>query len=321
MFVISAVFILVLVLGGFFLTRSLLSAVKVLADRINQIESSTTSFLTTSLGVLNSNFTGQIGNLNNHVNSLTLPVHGMASDMKEISKVMLHTKNRGEAGETLLEALLRDFLSNDQFKSNLKIDEGGIVEFAVKVSSASGPNDNRDYFIPIDSKIPADRYKDYIAAKESGDSQKVKSQFNKFITALKDQASEVAKYTNKKSGDSQTLDLGILYFPFESIYSVVTSDFSEVVRDIRREKNIFVCGPSNLASIIASIKLCNRLYLQNINSNQIQEVLQNFQREIVLLTEKINDTEKNLKAGLNHVLALKTRIDAVRGSLSDLTQE
>ena len=316
-----ALFFFVLALAGFFITRSLLSAVRELANRINQIESSVNNVLSTSIGILNSNLSGQIGNLNNHVNNLTLPVRGMASDVEELSRLMLRTKNRGEAGETLLLNLLQDFLSNDQFKINLKIDEGGTVEFAVKVSSASGPNDKMEYYIPIDSKLPADRYKDYIAAKESGDSQKVKSQFNKFITALKDQASEVAKYTNKKSGDSQTLDLGILYFPFESIYSVVTSDFSEVVRDIRREKNIFVCGPSNLASIIASIKLCNRLYLQNINSNQIQEVLLNFQREIVLLTEKINDTEKNLKAGLNHVKGLKTRIDTVRGSLSDLTEE
>ncbi|MFM8234554.1 MAG: DNA recombination protein RmuC [Holophagaceae bacterium] len=323
MLVFSAVFILVLGLavGGFFITRSLLSAVRELANRINQIESSVNNVLNTSIGILNSNLTAQIGNLNNYVNSLTLPVKGMASDMEELSRLMLHTKNRGEAGETLLGTLLGDFLSNDQFKINLKIDEGGTVEFAVKVSSASGPNDKMEYYIPIDSKIPADRYKDYIAARESGDAQKVKSEFNRFITALKNQASEVAKYTNKKSGDSQTLDLGILYFPFESIYSVVTSDFSDVVADIRRQHNIFICGPNNLASIIASIKVCNRLYLQNINSDQIQGVLLNFHGEIVSLTEEINGTERNLKAGLNHVKELKTRINAVQGSLSDLTQE
>jgi DNA anti-recombination protein RmuC len=312
--------VVALVLGAFFSMRSLLSAVQILTDRTNQLESSMTKFLTAGIEILNSSLTGQIGNLSNHVNSLALPVQGMASNMEEISRVMLHTKNRGEAGETLLGNLLADFLSPDQYQTNFQINKGS-VEFAVKVSSATGPNDNMAYYIPIDSKIPADRYKAYIAAKESGDSHKVRSEFNRFITALKDQASEVAKYINKKSGDSQTLDLGILYFPFESIYSVVTSDFSDTVTDIRKQDNIFICGPNNLAAIIASIKMCNRLYLQNKNSDQIQEVLQNFKPEIVSLSEKINETEKNLNAGLNHVKALKTRIDDVQKSLSDLTQK
>jgi len=304
-------------LGAFYLSRSF----RFLTDRINQLESALTNSVNSSFGMLNSNVTGQISNLNTQViNTLALPVQGMASNVEELSKVMLHTKNRGEIGETALGNLLADFLTPEQYQINFQI-EKGTVEYAVKVSSASGPNENIAYFIPIDSKVPSDRFKAYIDAKESGSSQAIKSEFSKFETELKREASDVAKYTNKRCGDSQTLDLGILYFPFESIYSVVASDFSETVSKIRKEHNILVCGPNNLYSIIISIKLCNRLYLQNQNVDQIQRVLQGFQPEIVALTERINATEQNLNAGLNHLETLRTRVNAVQRSLSDLAQE
>jgi DNA recombination protein RmuC len=310
----AVVVVLFLIFGGFLLYSRFF---QILTDRINQLESALTNSVNSSFGMLNSNVAGQISNLNTHViNTLAPPVQGMASKVEELSKVMLNTKNRGEIGETALGNVLADFLTPEQYQKNFQI-EKGIVEFAVKVSSASGPNENIAYFIPIDSKLPSETFKAYIDAKESESSQA----FSKFETELKREALAVAKYTNKRCGDSQTLDLGILYFPFESIYSLVTSDFSETVSKIRKEHNILVCGPNNLYSIIQSIKLCNRLYLQNKNAGQIQRVLQGFQPEIVLLTQRINATEQNLNAGLNHLEELKTRVRAVQRSLSDLAQE
>ena len=168
--------------------------------------------------------------------------------------------------------------------------------------------------------MPFDRYREYIEAKESGDSKALKSAFGLFATEIRREAEDVKKYTDKREGNKATLPLGIVYFPFETIYTVVASDFRDLVAEIRRNHNVLITGPHSLCAIISSIRVCNRLFHQNENSTAVFEILQGFNGALNQLEEQIESTRKNLSAGQNHINGLGTRVNQVRIALQNLSK-
>ena len=307
----------------FYIYNSVVSALRIQNDRIGMLQSTITEAMSSSVANLTTNVTSQFNALTNNVSNVgtqVTSVQHMARSVEELSSVILNTtKRRGEAGEESLGNLLHDFLAPEQVHENFAIG-GGSVEYAIRVASAAGADDHNQCFLVIDAKMPFDRYREYIEAKESGDSKALKSAFGLFATEIRREAEDVKKYTDKREGNKATLPLGILYFPFETIYTVVASDFRDLVAEIRRNHNVLITGPHSLCAIISSIRVCNRLFHQNENSTAVFEILQGFNGALNQLEEQIESTRKNLSAGQNHLNGLGTRVNQVRIALQNLSK-
>lgn len=316
--------IILIVLFVHFVHQSFVSAIRVQDDRIQTLQSTITAAMSADVANLTTNVTSQFSALTNNVSNVGMQVtsvQNMARSVEDLSSVLLHTtKTRGEAGEESLGNLLQDFLAPEQVLKNLQIGEG-IVEFAIKVASAAGADDSLHYYLPIDAKMPLERFKEYTDAKQSGDSTEANRAYKKFETEIRREVQDLKKYIDKREGDKVTLPLGIVYYPFESIYEVVASDFKDLVAKSRKDDNVLIVGPHSLCAIISSIRLCNRLFYQNKNSTALFQILQDFNGEITNLNNQIEKTRSNLAAGQNHLNELDTRVNQVRIALQNLSKE
>lgn len=305
------------------LVKSFVSALRIQDDRIAMLQSTITEAMNSNVSNLTNNLTSQFNSLTNNVSNVGMQVtkvEHMARSVEELSSVILNTtKRRGEAGEESLGNLLHEFLGPEQVHENFQIG-GGTVEYAIRVPSAAGADDHIENFIAIDAKMPFDRYKEYIEAKESGDSTRVKSAFNAFATEINREVVDVKKYTDKREGNKATLPLGIMFYPFESIYAVVASDFRDLVAKTRKDHNVLITGPQTLCAIISSIRVCNRLFYQNQNSTAVFQILQKFNGSLNQLNDQIESTRRNLSAGQNHINDLGTRVNQVQIALQNLSK-
>lgn len=254
---------------------------------------------------------GVATNLNQMKEKVT-EVNRVVDSIKSLEKIMNNSKVRGNAGESLLENLLSDFLVAEQYSKNYKMaDSNEVVEFAIKV-----PSGDRSIWLPIDSKAPADRIREYLEAKDSGNRDLILSTKGKLETKLKDDAKEIyAKYVNK----STTTQIGILYLPFESWHNLVVNDLSEKVAEIRKDFHVLIAGPTNLASLLAIIQIGYKNYNNAQNADAIHEILTSFNKQVRDLFDQIDKTKNNMTAGMKHLVDLETRVRAVSKSLQRLS--
>jgi DNA recombination protein RmuC len=92
----------------------------------------------------------------------------LAQDVGGLKKALTNVKVRGMLGEAQLGALLEQFLTKDQFSTNVAVKPRSSerVEFAVKLP---GPQDGEPMWLPIDSKFPIEDYQRLQDAYENGD--------------------------------------------------------------------------------------------------------------------------------------------------------
>ena len=83
----------------------------------------------------------------------------------DLKKVFTNVKSRGYWGEVQLSNILDQFLTNEQFETNVKTKPGSndLVEFAIKLP---GKNDNEFVWLPVDSKFPIEDYSRLVDAEE-----------------------------------------------------------------------------------------------------------------------------------------------------------
>jgi len=100
---------------------------------------------------------GHVGELAKGVNSLHRTLQGV--------------KTRGVFGETMLAALLEDFLEPTQYERNFApAPRGGErVEFAVRLPGSANDSGDEPVYLPIDAKFPRDSYERMLQCVDAGD--------------------------------------------------------------------------------------------------------------------------------------------------------
>ncbi|MDE5769324.1 MAG: DNA recombination protein RmuC [Oscillospiraceae bacterium] len=227
-------------------------------------------------------------------------MQALAGSVGDLKKIFSNVKLRGEVGEIQLEAILSDFLSEKQYLKNARIGKGQ-VEFAVRMPDRNG----RELLLPVDSKFPADTYRNLLDACESGDKNRITNARKQFADRIRSEAKDIS---GKYLQPPLTTDFGILFFPTENLYAEVLQ--SGLQEELFRKYRIFVTSPSTLTALLVSLQAgFQSIAIQN-QSIEIQALFEEIREEFDKFTDALARTQDRISSAsdeLERLVGVRTR--------------
>ena len=174
----------------------------------------------------------------------------LAQGVGDLKKVFTNVKSRGYWGEVQLSTILEQFLTNEQYDTNVKTrpSSNDLVEFAIKLP---GKNDNEFVWLPVDSKFPIEDYSRLVDAEEAGDVSLVNECRKKLENSVKSFAKDIF---DKYIEPPFTTDFGIMFLPTESLYCEVLKN-TGLCELISQKYRITVAGPTTFVALLNSLQM------------------------------------------------------------------
>lgn len=213
----------------------------------------------------------------------------LAEGVGDLKKVFTNVKARGYWGEVQLSNILEQFLTKDQYMTNVKIKENSsdFVEFAIKFP---GKNKNHEVLLPVDSKFPVEDYERLVKAEETANIAQVQ-------TARKSLENEIklcAKAIFDKYVDPpHTTDFAIMFLPTESLYCEVIKNGS-LAEFLSQKYRVVVSGPSTFVALLNSLQLGFRTLAIEKRSSEVWELLAIVKSEFIKFGDLLDKTNKKL---------------------------
>jgi DNA recombination protein RmuC len=158
-------------------------------------------------------------------------MQNLATGVGDLRKVLTGVKTRGNWGEFQLNALLEQLLTPNQYDKNIKTKEKSneTVEYAIRLPGPGNPEDGW-VWLPIDSKFPAEEYRQLQAAAETGDADTAKKAVDELSKAIRGLSKNMKdKYLNAL----KTTDSGIMFIHIEGHYGELLRQ-PELVDDLQQ---------------------------------------------------------------------------------------
>lgn len=213
----------------------------------------------------------------------------LAKGVGDLKNVFTNVKARGYWGEIQLANILEQFLTPEQYLTNVKTKakSNDFVEFAIKLP---GKNNIDTVLLPVDSKFPIEDYSRLVNAEETADLEAVEEARKKLETQIK----KCAKDINEKYLDPPyTTDFGIMFLPTESLYCEVirNTDLCEVVSQKYR---VVISGPSTFVALLNSLQMGFRTLAIEKRSSEVWELLGIVKTEFSKFGDLLDKTNKKL---------------------------
>ena len=237
--------------------------------------------------------------LSSQTSSLEGLIRDVASFQDPLNKLNRYLSGgtlAGSFGEWSLEAIITDIFPADKFESNCEVipGSGQRVEFAIKLPEG---------LMPIDAKFPSALYDNYMDASNRGEKDSV----NAALTAIKRHVISDAKDIKEKYMQAgQTIDLGVMFIPSESLMQLIDS-IEDLRKIIFRDSRILVMGPNSLAAYLISIHMGFRNLALNERAEEILVEFGNLKKEFENFESSTEDLAKKAEAMLKAVDKHETR--------------
>ena len=228
----------------------------------------------------------------------------IALGVSDLKKVLSNVKNRGILGEIQLGAILEDILAPEQYDREVTTIPGSSnrVEFAVKLP---GNDHGSHIYLPIDSKFPGDTYAALQEAYDRGDPAAITDARKQLAAAVRKCAKDISE---KYVMPPYTTNFGIMFLPFEGLYSEVVN--SGMVELLQREYSVSITGPSTMAAMLNSLQMGFRTLAVQRKSNQVWEILGAVKSEFQSFGKVLEETQKHIKKvddDLEKLVGVRTR--------------
>jgi len=237
--------------------------------------------------------------LSSQTSSLEGLIRDVASFQDPLNKLNRYLSGgtlAGTFGEWSLEAIITDIFPADKFESNCEVipGSGQRVEFAIKLPEG---------LMPIDAKFPSALYDNYMDASSRGDKESV----NTALTSIKRHVISDAKDIKEKYMQAgQTIDLGVMFIPSESLMQLIDS-IEDLRKIIFRDSRVLVMGPNSLAAYLISIHMGFRNLALNERAEEILVEFGNLKKEFENFESSTEDLAKKAEAMLKAVDQHETR--------------
>ena len=237
--------------------------------------------------------------LSSQTSSLEGLIRDVASFQDPLNKLNRYLSGgtlAGTFGEWSLKAIITDIFPADKFESNCEIipGSGQRVEFAIKLPEG---------LMPIDAKFPSALYDNYIDASSRGEKESV----NTALTSIKRHVISDAKDIKEKYMQAgQTIDLGVMFIPSESLMQLIDS-IEDLRKIIFRDSRVLVMGPNSLAAYLISIHMGFRNLALNERAEEILVEFGNLKKEFENFESSTEDLAKKAEAMLKAVDQHETR--------------
>ncbi len=237
--------------------------------------------------------------LSSQTSSLEGLIRDVASFQDPLNKLNRYLSGgtlAGTFGEWSLEAIITDIFPADKFESNCEVipGSGQRVEFAIKLPEG---------LMPIDAKFPSALYDNYMDASSRGEKESV----NTALTSIKRHVISDAKDIKEKYMQAgQTIDLGVMFIPSESLMQLIDS-IEDLRKIIFRDSRVLVMGPNSLAAYLISIHMGFRNLALNERAEEILVEFGNLKKEFENFESSTEDLAKKAEAMLKAVDQHETR--------------
>ncbi len=248
----------------------------------------------------------------------------LAVGVGDLKKVLSNVKVRGTWGEVQLNNLLEQILTSDQYDKNVAVKHGSSdrVEFAIRLPGKD--DENKQCWLPIDSKFPLEDYQNLIKAQDAVDLVQIEV----CSKALENRVKGEAKYIFDKYIDPpHTTDFAILYLPIEGLYAEITQK-QDLIDLLQRQYRVTIAGPNTITALLNSLQMGFRTLVIEKRSSEVWSVLGTIKKEFGTFGDLLAKTKKKLQEATNTIddAASKSRtiiskLNKVQQSLPDTITE
>ena len=213
----------------------------------------------------------------------------LAQGVGDLKKVFTNVKSRGYWGEVQLSTILEQFLTNEQYDTNVKTrpSSNDLVEFAIKLP---GKNDNEFVWLPVDSKFPIEDYSRLVDAEEAGDVSLVNECRKKLENSVKSFAKDIY---DKYIEPPFTTDFGIMFLPTESLYCEVLKN-TGLCELIAQKYRITVAGPTTFVALLNSLQMGFKTLAIEKRTSEVWQLLGMVKSEFTKFGDILDKTNKKL---------------------------
>ena len=216
-------------------------------------------------------------------------MQSLAQGVGDLKKVFTNVKSRGYWGEVQLSNILDQFLTNEQYDSNVKTrpSSNDLVEFAIKLP---GKNDNEFVYLPVDSKFPIEDYSRLIDAEENCNIELITELKKKLENSVKSFAKDIH---DKYIETPYTTDFGIMFLPTESLYCEILKNTS-LCETISQKYRVVISGPTSFVALLNSLQMGFKTLAIEKRSSEVWQLLGMVKSEFSKFGDILDKTNKKL---------------------------
>lgn len=226
--------------------------------------------------------------INNQMDALNKSigeVQSLSGDVKRFNNILSGTKQMGNWGEVMLESLIDQILSPDQYYTQYNISDKNMVDFAIRMPGKG----DKEVILSIDCKFPVAKYEAVLTAEAKGDYDAVAHAKKDLINFIKTQATEIK---NKYIKLPKTTDFAIMYLPTESLFAEVIKT-PGIVQEIQNNSKVVICGPTTISALLNSLQLGFKTLVMQKSSAEIFKALATFKKDFAKFDDILNNTREN----------------------------
>lgn len=247
------------------------------------------------------------------VQNAMLNMQSLAEGVGDLKRVMTNVTRRGAWGEFQLAAILEQFLSPQQYDTNVSTKGGAErVEFAVKLPGRS-PGGS-PVWLPIDAKFPKEDYERLVAASENGEAAEAEIAARQLEIRIKSNAKDIReKYLNPPA----TTDFAIMFLPTEGLYAEVLRRPS-LAESIQLEQRVVIAGPTTLVALLNSLQMGFRTLAIEQRSSEVWQTLGAVKTEFSKFGAVLDKVKTKLQSATNEIDQVGTRTRAMQRQLRNV---
>lgn len=250
-------------------------------DSLNNIKSvvdeKMESVISKQLNETRDNLIRSIENVMNAVGSL----QNINNKVDFIEKALTVSKTRGVSGEIQLLNILEEILDPSQYVKNYKSrknQNADGVEFAIRLPG----KDDKDIYLPIDSKFNLTYYVSLQDALNEGNKEKIEECRRNLKNAIMKNAKDIKeKYINPPT----TTSFAIMFLPTEGLYAEVCN--LNIIDELQRKFNITVTGPTTTIAYINALRMGFQTLAIKKQTNEIGKFAIALNNELKIYAESI----------------------------------
>ncbi|MFT4248889.1 MAG: DNA recombination protein RmuC [Pseudomonas sp.] len=193
----------------------------------------------------------------------------LATGVGDLKRVLSNVKNRGGWGEVLLDNILEQTLTQEQYARSVRVrpDSAEAVDFAVRLPGRG--QDDAPVWLPIDSKFPREDYERLLDALERGEQEQALAMGNQLERAIRVQAKSIG---DKYIVPPHTTDFAVMFLPTEGLYAE-TIRRPGLVDLLQREHRVVVAGPTTVTALLNSLQMGFRTLAIEQRSSEVWSLL------------------------------------------------
>lgn len=235
------------------------------------------SVISKQLNETRDNLIRSIENVMNAVGSL----QNINNKVDFIEKALTVSKTRGVSGEIQLLNILEEILDPSQYVKNYKSRKNQTsdgVEFAIRLPG----KDDKDIYLPIDSKFNLTYYVSLQDALNEGNKEKIEECRRNLKNSIMKNAKDIKeKYINPPT----TTSFAIMFLPTEGLYAEVCN--LNIIDELQRKFNITVTGPSTTIAYINALRMGFQTLAIKKQTNEIGKFAIALNNELKIYAESI----------------------------------